>query len=47
MLIERSYSELGGLVMLVVGRVCMPYVVRSVEKRNGSLQVTGPILAFT
>lgn len=22
--------------MLVVGRVCMPYVVRSVEKRNGT-----------
>lgn len=23
-------------MMLVVGRVCMPYVVRSVEKRNGT-----------
>lgn len=44
--------------MLVVGRVCMPYVVRSVEKRNGTkvaddlrkrltVQVIGPILAFT
>ena len=29
-------SEMGGVVMLVVGRVCMPYVVRSVEKRNGT-----------
>ena len=58
MLIEHSYSELGSLVMSVVGRACMPYVVRSVEKRNGtkdadvlrtrlSLQVIGPILAFT
>ncbi|KAF8345663.1 Phosphatidylinositolglycan class N-domain-containing protein [Amanita rubescens] len=28
--------EMGGVVMLVVGRVCMPYVVRSVEKRNGT-----------
>jgi len=27
---------MGGVVMLVVGRVCMPYVVRSVEKRNGT-----------
>ncbi|KAF8628734.1 hypothetical protein AX15_003748 [Amanita polypyramis BW_CC] len=28
--------ELGGIVMLIVGWVCMPYVVRSVEKRSGS-----------
>ena len=58
MLIERSYSELGGFFMLVVGRACMPYVIRSVEKRNGTkdaddlkkrltAQVIGPILAFT
>ena len=35
-LMTFSCSEMGGVVMLVVGRVCMPYVVRSVEKRNGT-----------
>ncbi|KAM6496316.1 Phosphatidylinositolglycan class N (PIG-N) domain containing protein [Amanita muscaria] len=27
--------EIGGTVMLLIGRACMPYVVRSVEKRSG------------
>ncbi|PFH47133.1 hypothetical protein AMATHDRAFT_152882 [Amanita thiersii Skay4041] len=29
--------ELGGVVMLVIARVCMPYVMRSVEKRSGTI----------